>query len=688
MANLDRKLAQIEVGQMTVSHKYTEVSSLPAEQLGAILPGLGKAAQTIIEQEPLLDFVETSFLTSSALPAALAHEERLKGMRDELDANHGLVLSLLARLQVHHEDLPEPDLAIVEQLKEFGSVELDGKICLLDGVPIPAGELQLTFFIVMRWRPLFHPAAKADKVYLGDAAYDRIRATDTLQEPILGVTTKKYREQLAKIQQSEPDLFVALWFRRIDIAEAILVSIPNTSDMAVALFDVELKVSRTHHIILAAVIMSEWERLFEIADGMKLDKRVTREAVQKVLDAAQSWDDILRNDNEISRFLIGCVMHMRANHRSMNFQQLPGADTCMLVRVREALENSPAFQGKYRCVEHIGSQRPLRFFNGVELAKLFPVMFEQMHDNLSRWREDGGKIPIAKRVLADRKRKQIILAIIVTSNICDKTAQHMAKTLEPQKGKKTKPEMQSNSKKVATLSPADWKKIYLTALIAGSEGLDPVAEQKLKELSGNDVLVSVQNVASRIGQAFKSKLDDATLIAKECTSAIGEPGWTMGARFDAWLEPEAECEFLRKCTKPVLYSNDLNDKARFWEKTLLRRGRKSNQSANQIIQPIGLPTIHPVMHIHEAHPSIFEPLQFTGIIGSALMSRRWLMHEHCIKQAAARLPGLSPSTDDPWLSERLMSRPKQGSLAKHKRRNGGYKRYQIAYIRDYHWQRD
>lgn len=65
-------------------------------------------------------------------------------------------------------------------------------------------------------------------------------------------------------------------------------------------------------LLLAASIMSEWERIFEIADAMKLDNRLTREAVQAALDSTDSWEDILARDDEISRFLTGCVFHVRA----------------------------------------------------------------------------------------------------------------------------------------------------------------------------------------------------------------------------------------------------------------------------------------------------------------------------------------------------------------------------------------
>lgn len=655
--------------------------------LAELFPGLARTASKIVEHNSLLDFDDTVSLAPSTLAILLEQDERLPGIRDELTPQHPVVIRLLEKLKFHLRELPPPDPQMAEHLAQFGDLEKRDKICLLDGVPIPVGEAQQSFFIGMRWRPLFHPHAAMERIYRGHAAYDRLVTTDLLQAPVLDVTTRKYFEQLVILQRHSPELFIAIWCRRFQKAEELLCSGSINENLVIEFFTVPMRVGKCDQLLVAAAIMSEWERLFEIADAMKLDNGLSREAVQAALDSADSWEDILARDDEISRFLTGCPFHVRANHRSMNRNQSAEADTCTLARVSEALENSLVFQDKYRRVEKIDGVRPVRFFAGVELAKFIPVMLEQMHENLMQHREDGGTVAIVHRTATQRRRKQMLLSIIATSEICDKTARHIARTLEAKQGDENKADSKNNRTQEAALQSDEWRRIYITAIFVGIDTLEEDAEQYLRNWVGPKTTSTIMKVAGRLGQAFKYKLGDIADIARECTPCMGEGGWTMGARFDAWLQPEAEVEFLRKCTRHTLYRQDLDIKAKKWEEPLAQPAGTIIRPIDRVLKPIGLPLIHPLQHTHESLPSVFKPLQFTDVIGSALMSRRWLMLAECLRQAGLRLAALSPITDDPWLSERISSRPKQGSLAKNKRRKGRFQSDQIAYVRDYRWQR-
>lgn len=692
MAGMGNRVEEVEAARMTTLPLLTPAIEPSLEEcLARAFPGLAKTASGIMGHNPLTEFDEGAFFAPSTLAILLEQDDRLPGIRDELTPEHAVVLRLMARLEVHSNEVPEPDSAMAERLASFGKVEFQGKICLLDGVPIPAGEAQLPFFVVMRWRPLFHPNADIRRVYCGDEAYDRLVATDILQEPVLNVTTRQYRNQLGTLQRRAPDLFVAIWFRRFRQAEEILMAYSDAKELVTKFFAAPMTCGESDQLLLAASIMSEWERIFEIADAMKLDgrneDRITRESVQKALDAAQRWDDILALEGEIGLFLRGCALHVRANHRSMNFVNDPEADTCMLARVREALDNSLVFQDRYRRVEMIDRERPVRFFAGVELAKFIPVMLEQMHDSLMQHRVDGGKVALVHKVTTQRRRKQMLLSIVALSNICGKTARHITRTLEVKQGNENAANAAENRSRADALTPREWRKIYLSAIVIGVDPLGRDADKLLLDLVGPQTKAVIVNISGRIGNAFKNKLNEIGIIASECTPSTGEYGWTMGGRFDAWLKPDAEVEFLRNCTTHVKYREELDIKARQWEKVLSRRACNAGQPINPLIRPISLPRAHPLEHTHESLPSIFEPLQFTDVIGSAAMSRRWLMREQCVRQAGLRLAALSPITDDPWLSERNQSRPSHRSLAKNSRRRGTFQNYQIAITRDLFWQR-
>lgn len=692
MAVVGKRVEEVEAGQMTDLPLLTPAIEPSLEEcLVRAIPGLAKMSLGIQEHDQLTEFNEDAFLAPSTLAMLLEQEDRLPGIRDELTAEHPVVLRMMAKLEAHSDELPEPNSTVAERLALFGKVEFQGNICLLDGVPIPAGEAQLSFFVVIRWRPLFHPNANIRRVYCGDGTYDRLVATDILQEPVLNVTTRKYRDQLGALQRSAPDLFSAIWFRRFRQAEDILMAFSDVEQLVTKFFAAPMRCGERDQLLLAASIMSEWERIFEIADAMKLDgrneDRVTRESVQAALDAASSWNDILALEGEIGKFLRGCALHFRANHRSMNFVNKPEAGSCMLARVREALDNSLVFQDRYRRVEKIDGERPVRFYAGVELAKFIPVMLEQMHESLMQHRADGGKVALVHKVTSQRRRKQMLLSIVAMSNICGKTARHITGTLEAKQGDENAANAAENRARADALTQREWRKVYLSAIIVGIDPLGRDADKLLLDLVGHQTKAVIVNVSARVGSAFKNKLNEIGIIASECTPRIGEYGWTMGGRFDAWLKPGAEIEFLRNCTKPVEYREELDIGARKWEKVLSRRARKVDQPVDQLIRSIGLPSSHPLEHTHKSWPSIFEPLQFNEVIGGAAMSREWLLRERCLRQAGILLPALSPITDDPWLSERIQSRPSHRALAKNCRRRGTFQSYQIAITRDLYWQR-
>lgn len=696
MGTVAKRLASIKIQKvkgLALSELQCRLSSNDSSV--SVSSQFGALAANMVQREPLLDLDSEPF-DHATLTALISMDGRLPGMRDQLTRWHPLTLALIARLKFHEDQLAEPDDLMAEQFSVYGKIERTAKIYFLDGVPFPAGRDQMSLFVCLRWRPLFHPHAVIERVYQNDPVYDRLFSTDSLQEAILGVSTKKYRDQMSVIYEDAPELFVALWLRRIQEAQDIVRKDADFEKEITEVFAAPMKGSLGDQLLLASSIMGEWERLFEIADVLKVAHRVTVEAVRKALDAATSWSSILQRTDEIGRFLEGCALHIRANHRSMNAKQFDGADSCTLTLVREALENSLAFQKRYKRVEPVNGEKPLRFFNGVELSKFFPVMIEQMYESIESHQQNGGKVSLVHKKLVERSKKQMQLGIIVTSNICLKTARQMANTLAAKQAGEKRAEAEVRRAEARKLKANQWINRYATAIIIGPNMLDPDSSldaapyQLLANLLRNDAgaLADIMSITGRLGQAFKHKADDIKLIAAECTPAIGHDGWTMGARFEAWLIPEAEIEFLRKCIKPVMYRQDLDDKAKCWERISSMRPQKAGVAVDNVVSHIGLPTAHPLMNVHGDNQDIFEPLQFTRRIGSATMSRWWMMSERCVRKAALRLAAMSPVSDDPWLSERLFSLPKYRLLAKHKNRRGILQPYEVAVVRDLYWQRD
>ena len=393
--------------------------------------GLTKCASDIIKDNPLLDFdLEGAFPAPCTLARRLEEQDRWLGMRDGLTRNHWVVEKLKTSLTIYREHVPAPDQATIARLQHLGCVDILDNVCSLDGVPIPAGPSQISFFVVLRWQWLFHPLAQPWKVYVGNVSADRVFATDHLQEAAVGLSLKRFRDQLIATQAENVSFFASLWLRRFDEAERILRACTDGVVLVEGLFKFAMKRGAKEQIVVAASIMSEWERLFELADRLKFSRGVTRETVLKALEKANSWSDILSLTTDVGTYLVGCAASLRAIHRTMNSKPSADSETCTLALVREAITNSPVFQDRYRRIAMVSGQRPVLFFAGVELAKFLPVMLEQMFDNLARHRTDGGKVSLVHRVATDRRRNAMLLSMIVTSNVCQPTAQVMALPIE------------------------------------------------------------------------------------------------------------------------------------------------------------------------------------------------------------------------------------------------------------------
>ncbi|WP_197465529.1 hypothetical protein, partial [Erythrobacter sp. HI0063] len=72
----------------------------------------------------------------------------------------------------------------------------------------------------------------------------------------------------------------------------------------------------------------------------------------------------------------------------------------------------------------------------------------------------------------------------------------------------------------------------------------------------------IEDLLLTLPDSFKNILKKNVTSAIDSASRIGKPGWTRGAYHRAWFEPEAEVEFLRKCSNFILYDEKLDNVAK------------------------------------------------------------------------------------------------------------------------------
>lgn len=659
------------------------------EVVPSAIPGLSKTASQIDQSYPAGE-VSACAITIS-LSSNGAGFERWPGERDEIVAEHPAAMTLSEAAADEH--YPEPQEKTVRALSAVEGFRQEGKVCSIDGVIVPAGPSQLVSLVFARWRTLFNPYAKLPKLYCGDFVYDRVMTTDFIQRDLWGFGTYEFIGYLEEILAKSPELFVAMWLRRWNDIECMSSPAGSHGKRSFKeLFEtaplLALKTDAREAFLTPWAIMSEIERIIEIARQMKARKSVTAAAIRKRVAGYRTIDEVMADQSDVGRHVQGLLLSSRFIHHTMNGPDQSFVDTDLLARLKRSVECSDALQTSFRRVECPGGASPALFMNGLDLAHFIPASLYQLWLGLTDYVviEACSEVILSNRV--ERIRRGMWLSIVILANICPPTAQTLTAKLN-RRPPTWRPEGERIDYTKVIRDEAGWLAIYPTAMALGASAFDT------DRPDGEELEVFVRNtfephtgrideIVTGLAGAFKNLNSKIVRCAVDSASRVGEPGWTRGAYHQAWLEPDADLTFLSDCSKFILFEPSLNDRAQRRDRAIALLPKMASGSRHK--KRWHLPLAHPVENVQQIFRRQFDPLQIPDVIHSTEVRQRANRKFAILKQAARKFPACSPINSDPALAERV------GSLSDNtKRRARGswtLPQSEINFIKEWAWQRD
>lgn len=592
---------------------------------------------------------------------------RLAGLRDILVVGHPGVSHMLDQLASDRHRVPGADSQIVDALAPLEGFAFDGKVVTIHGVPLPAGERQTSYFMAMRYWPLYAPGTLAHLVYCRDASvitpadhnalgvaegetpdiihllgHDAAHVTDDMQELLLFYSTAMHRENLIALQRDHPALYVALWRRDMETAKKLARRVRNARLPA----SNPRSIVRSHamRLLYGTSLMNEHERLFDIIEAVRAELGVTRQSLAGALRSSTSMTAVRAIDDVTHEFLAGSVVHVRSLHPSMNSGPAERRTRDpILERVRAAHENARAYQERAKRIRWIEDKMPALYFCGVEPAFLAPVALIQMTANMTR-REDDFVMRGRKGQPADfkeaRRSLTMRLGVIITAAICPATARSMLPR-----------EKVDEQLAAAGLSRTDkeWRDAVVPTLIANPR----IAEQierlnaKLHELGDG----SPEAPAADEDRPHHSSPYDRAMKRTKAFFDMGKPGWTQGFFFDAWLRPDAEIKFLLNCTRFIRYSSAGARKRDAWDAVLGKERMPDGRPVKSTDIETGLPRQHPFKTIQDLFRGQFDGLQVPELVPdwATIAQRKW--RDALVREVAPLLAAVSPITLDPQRAE-------------------------------------
>lgn len=613
---------------------------MQADALYNALPGIMIYADPIAEAFPELVAADpdADMVTADSVVRQQGNRARWPGIRDPLGEHHPVAVKLRRALEERPDAIPEPEPAIVTALVALGCVQV---ACVVSyrGVPVPAGAEQIAYFVVLRFRPLFSPLADPARIYRGNKAYDAANVTDEMQESILLVSTRIHRDNLSVLQQTAPDLFLAIWMREAEAAEQLTASTPCPK--LPPCYPRSRLTDPRKCLMIVCDVMGEHERAFEFCHELRFIGGVTRTSVRAALAASSCMTEIYAVADDTHRHVAGGVAHTRSVHPTMNDTAPEPGSNATFEATRAAFDSSKVYADRYRHVIWIAGDMPVRFFLGVEPSMLIPVALIQMRETVvghegEFWLGRRGKQDLYKGLLATRL---MTLAVIITSNICLPTAKAMTHD-------------------DGMLLPTAWLRQNVAPRVRNPKLEDELAEaastQDDHELH-DSATTKVPRPTKAVGDSddFKNSYDGAKHRAKLCSAAIGEPGWTRGFRPDAWRQPLAEVEFLRDCCRYTRFNPKYVPVREQWNRVAAASGPIVGQQKTVVDVRTGLPRQHLKERVEDLFRRWFDPLQVAEGVKGREQSDAWLRREAFIREIAPLLPALIAITDDPYLNERF-----------------------------------
>ena len=611
----------------------------------------------------------SSLLASASSDALISGGDRWVGMRTAWTADDPAVRAFTAELFGMLSVIPEPDQAMIDRFANHPGFEREGNIIAVDGVPVPAGEEQVRVFVNLRWRWLINPLASIHLVGLRHAGlvdardhaelmveqghqphlrhllgYDAAHTTDETQQKFLAYSMAAHRANLIALHHHDLELFMAVWLRDFSKIKS-LVSSKKLSFLLEADKRTRRMQTASRRLIFGTAIMSEFERLFEIANYFSMNGGVTREAIERILRSVSSMEEINAGTTSAHEFLSGSVAHARYIHPTMNgYVSNPPRDPA-LKKAYIAFEETSSYRKSVQRLKKPSGEVPALYFLGIEPQFLTAAAIMMMIRNLRKLEKNFNYRDTNGNDFSERGEGPIFrLAVIVMANSCLPTAVGMTRQL----GRNFNASAFNGKAWLTQIMPT---LIANPALTARYEAAQTAYENSPAGLAGPPI--DYREFADEEDRPmFSSQFAGAKVRADACPD-VDQAGWTRGFHFEAWFKPNAEYNFLRKCCRFVQFSADGQQRREKWSRSRKLKGNLKYTGSPRTTFT-GLPRSHPVQNVHDQFRPCFERLQFAdGLNDGRTVSERATI-DTFVAEVARLMPGISPVTVDPHMNEAIV----------------------------------
>ena len=608
-------------------------------------------------------------LASASDHALIAGADRWVGMRTAWTADDPAVRAFTAQLFAMLSVIPEPDQHMVDRFACHPGFEREGNIIAIDGVPVPAGKEQVRVFVNLRWRWLINPLASLHLVGLRNAGlvdardhpelmveqghqphlrhllgYDAFHTTDEAQQKFLAYSMAAHRTNLIALQQHDLELFMAVWLRDFSKIKS-LVSGKKLSLLLEADKRTRRMQKASKRLIYGTAIMSEFERLFEIADYFSMDAGVTREAIERVIRSVSSMEEIHAGTTTVHKFLSGSVAHARSLHPTMNGYVRGTPSDPALKKADIAFKETSSYCKSVQRLKKPSGEVPALYFLGIEPQFLTAAAIMMMIRNLRKLEKnfnyrdsDGGDFD-------ERSEGPIFrLAVIIMANSCVPTAVGMTRQL-------------GRNFNASAFDGEAWLTQTMPTLISNPAlTLSYEAAQRAYENSPVGLArtpIDYREFADEENRPmFSSQFAGAKVRADACPN-VDQAGWTRGFHFQAWFAHKAEYTFLRKCCRFVQFSPEAQQRREKWKLRGSLEGDFKIMSSPRKTWT-GLPRSHPVENLQDIFRPYFERLQYADGLHRKLTVSERASIDAFVAEVARLMPGISPVTIDPHMNEAIV----------------------------------
>ena len=674
MAGVGSRMEEIEAG--AVNKKISGSEAMPPQAMMDLLrafPGLGDVGLRIADAHPEgwgEDMDLGPLLASASNTALIAGGDRWVGMRTAWTADDPAVRAFTAELFGMLSVIPEPDQDILDRFACHPRFEREGNIIAIDGVPVPAGREQVRVFVNLRWRWLINPLASLHLVGLRNVGlvgardhtelmveeghhphlrhllgYDAIHTTDETQQKFLAYSLPVHRTNLFALQQHDLELFMAVWLRDFPKIKS-LVKGKRLDYLVKADVRTRRMQKASIRLICGTAIMSEFERLFEIAEVFQMDGGVTRQSIERAICKASSMEDIHVGTTPVHDFLSGSVAHVRSMHPTMNRYVGSISNDPSVNKANASFRETSTYWKSPQRLKKPSGEVPAMYFLGIEPQFLMAAAITMMIRNLRKLEKNFNYRTVEGNEFDERSEGPIFrLAVVIMANSCVPTAMGMTKQI-------------TSKFDVSEFDGRAWLEQAMPRLIC-----NPEYEQKYETAQSayenspaglaGPLIENREFPIEKDRQTFAGHFAKAKVRADACPD-VNQAGWTRGFHFQAWFTPRAEYGFLRKCCRFVQFSQDAKQRREKWTRGGKAKKNLPNYTGSPRTTFTGLPKVHPVENVHEMLRPLFEKLQYADRLHWRRSISKRSTVDAFVAEAARLMPGISPVTVDPHMNEAIV----------------------------------